>query len=82
VSMVDSPRVPEPSEITSRLGKTALQLLTIEETREILRVSRWQVYQLINTRQLRSVKIARRRLIAQEDLLAYIRELRARAEIA
>lgn len=51
-------------------------LLTIEEACKALRVSRWQLYQLINRRQLRTVRIDRRRLTAPEDLTALIQKLR------
>jgi excisionase family DNA binding protein len=38
------------------------RLLTIEEAADWLRVSRWSVYNLIRAKQLRTVKIGRRRL--------------------
>lgn len=38
-------------------------LLTVDEAAESLRVSRWTVYNLIRSNQLRTVKIGRRRLI-------------------
>jgi excisionase family DNA binding protein len=38
-------------------------LLTIEEAADWLRVSRWSVYNLIRAKQLRTVKIGRRRLV-------------------
>ena len=37
------------------------QLLTINEVAELLRISRWSVYQLIWSGQLRTLKIGRRR---------------------
>jgi excisionase family DNA binding protein len=39
-------------------------LLTVDEAAEYLRVSRWTVYNLIRSNQLRTIKIGRRRLIA------------------
>ena len=39
------------------------QLLTINEVADLLRISRWSVYQLIWSGQLRTLKIGRRRLI-------------------
>lgn len=39
------------------------QLLTINEVAELLRISRWSVYQLIWSNQLRTLKIGRRRLV-------------------
>jgi excisionase family DNA binding protein len=39
------------------------RLLTIEEAADWLRVSRWSVYNLIRAKQLRTVKIGRRRLV-------------------
>ena len=64
------------------LDGSALQLYTIPETCELLRVSRWQVYQLINSQQLVSVKINRRRLVPAEELHAFVRRLRADQEAA
>ena len=39
------------------------QLLTILEVADLLRVSKWSVYQLIWSGQLRTLKIGRRRLV-------------------
>jgi excisionase family DNA binding protein len=50
-------------------------LLTIEEARDILRISHWKLYQLINGRRLKTVRIGRRRLIAADDLRAFLDEL-------
>lgn len=58
------------------LGATALRLYAIAEVREALGVSHWQVYQLINSRQLKSVKIGRRRLVPAVELANYIESLR------
>jgi excisionase family DNA binding protein len=38
-------------------------VFTIDEAAEQLRVSRWSLYNLIRTNQLRTIKIGRRRLI-------------------
>ena len=38
-------------------------VLTVDEAAEHLRVSRWTVYNLIRSNQLRTVKIGRRRLV-------------------
>lgn len=51
-------------------------LLTIQEASNALRISRWQLYQLINQRRLNTVKIGRRRFIVPDDLHALIDELR------
>lgn len=51
-------------------------LLTVPEACEALRISRWSLYQLINRRRLKTVRIDRRRLIAPADLTALIEELR------
>ncbi|MQA87720.1 MAG: helix-turn-helix domain-containing protein [Streptosporangiales bacterium] len=40
-----------------------LTLLTVDEAAERLRVSRWTLYNLIRSNQLRTVKIGRRRLV-------------------
>jgi excisionase family DNA binding protein len=39
------------------------RLLTINEVADLLRISRWSVYQLIWSGQLRTLKIGRRRLV-------------------
>jgi excisionase family DNA binding protein len=51
-------------------------LLTISEACEALKISRWSLYQLINKRRLKTVRIKRRRLITPADLTALIEELR------
>lgn len=38
-------------------------VLTVDEAAEQLRVSRWTIYNLIRSNQLRTVKIGRRRLV-------------------
>lgn len=48
-------------------------LLTIPEVCAMLRVSRWSVYQLINSRRLKTVKIGRRRLVALSAVHAMLR---------
>jgi excisionase family DNA binding protein len=50
---------------------TAVQadlLLTVEEAADWLRVSRWSVYNLIRSSQLRTIKIGRRRLVTRAAL--------------
>ncbi|MFD8492269.1 helix-turn-helix domain-containing protein [Amycolatopsis sp. NPDC059657] len=54
-------------------------LLTITEVCAMLRISRWSVYQLINSRRLASVQIGRRRLV---ELSAIRAMLRAESETA
>lgn len=39
------------------------RLLTLDEVADLLRISRWSVYQLIWSGQLRTLKIGRRRLV-------------------
>lgn len=43
-------------------------VLTIDEAAERLRVSRWTLYSLIRSNQLRTVKIGRRRLVPVDAL--------------
>jgi excisionase family DNA binding protein len=55
-------------------------VLTVDETAERLRVSRWSVYNLIRANQLRTVKIGRRRLVpaaALDEFLARSMEVAA-----
>jgi len=49
--------------------------LTVDEAAERLRVSRWTLYNLIRSNQLRTVKIGRRRLIPVAALADYLAEL-------
>ncbi len=43
-------------------------LLTVQEAADRLRVSRWSVYNLIRSNQLRTIKIGRRRLVTPTAL--------------
>lgn len=52
------------------------RLLTVEEARAVLRISRWKLYQLINARRLNTIRIGQRRLIAADDLSAFLDNLR------
>jgi excisionase family DNA binding protein len=52
-------------------------LLNIDEACDILRVSRWTLYRLINERRLETIKIGSRRLVpvqALQDLIERLRE--------
>jgi excisionase family DNA binding protein len=51
------------------------QLLTINEVAVLLRISRWSVYQLIWSGQLRTVTIGRRRLIRPAAYAACVDQL-------
>jgi excisionase family DNA binding protein len=50
-------------------------LLTVEEVAEALGLSRWKVYALIRSRQLRSVKLDGSRRIAAAALREFVEEL-------
>ncbi len=50
-------------------------LLTVDEAAEHLRVSRWTVYNLIRSNQLRTVKIGRRRLVTLAALSECVESL-------
>jgi excisionase family DNA binding protein len=50
-------------------------LLTVQEVADRLRISRWSVYNLIRAKQLRTIKIGRRRLATPAALAAYIKAL-------
>lgn len=60
---------------TPREDKNKL-LLTVQEACDALRVSRWQVYEFINSGRLKTVRIGRRRFIVPADLTGLIEELR------
>jgi len=49
-------------------------LYTVEEAAEQLRVSRWMIYQLLRSNELKSLTIASRRLIASDDLLDFVKQ--------
>ncbi len=51
------------------------ELLTVPEAAQRLRVSKWMLYNLIRSRQLRTVKIGSRRLIRVSAIAAYLAEL-------
>ena len=50
-------------------------LLTVDEAAEYLRVSRWTVYNLIRSNQLRTVRIGRRRLVTLAALVECVESL-------
>ncbi|MFF5264357.1 helix-turn-helix domain-containing protein [Actinomadura viridis] len=47
-------------------------VLTVDEAAERLRVSRWTLYNLIRSNQLRTIKIGRRRLVPVNALAEYL----------
>jgi len=49
-------------------------LYTVEEAAKRLRVSRWMIYRLLRSNELKSLTIASRRLIASDDLLDFIKQ--------
>ncbi len=49
-------------------------LYTVEEAAKELRVSRWMIYRLLRSNELKSLTIASRRLIASDDLLDFIKQ--------
>jgi excisionase family DNA binding protein len=53
------------------------KLLDINEACEALRISRWSMYQLINARSIKTVRVRGRHLIAPQDLDDFIERLRA-----
>lgn len=54
---------------------TEERLLTIGEVTALLRVSKWSVYQLIWSGQLRTLMIGRRRLVRPSALAACVDQL-------
>ena len=57
----------------SRPGPPAL--LTVTEACEALRISRWMFYRLVQQRQLHTVKIGTRRLVAPAAIQEFINSL-------
>lgn len=66
--------------IPARTDLAADRLLTVQEVADRLRISRWSVYNLIRAKQLRTVKIGRRRLATPAALAAYIKALEGGAD--
>jgi len=56
------------------------RLLDINEACEALRISRWSMYQLINQRSIKTVRVRGRHLIAPQDLDDFVDRLRAEEE--
>lgn len=65
--------------MTTRSGDRAPLLFTVEETAEILTISRWKVFDLIRVRELRSVKIGGLRRVPRSAIDEYIARLLAEA---
>ncbi|GAA1571753.1 hypothetical protein GCM10009678_63030 [Actinomadura kijaniata] len=57
-------------------------VLTVDEAAERLRVSRWTIYNLIRSNQLRTIRIGRRRLVPAEALAACLAEFMDMEEAA
>jgi excisionase family DNA binding protein len=51
------------------------RLNTVEEVMERLRIGRSTAFELIGTRQLRSIKVGRRRLVSEAALVEFIESL-------
>lgn len=47
-------------------------VLNVDEAAERLRVSRWTIYNLIRSNELRTVKVGRRRLVPVAALVEYL----------
>ncbi|GLW25295.1 MULTISPECIES: helix-turn-helix domain-containing protein [Microbispora] len=52
-------------------------VLTVDEAAERLRVSRWTLYTLIRSNQLKTIKIGRRRLVPVDSLAECVDYLKA-----
>lgn len=63
-------------------ARNAPKLLSINEACQALRISRWSIYQLINQRRIKTVRVLGRHLIAPEDLDAFVAHLRDEEETA
>ena len=55
-------------------------MFTIRQAAQILNVSRTQVYKLIKTNELASVKVGRSRRVTESQLVAYIQKLEGKAQ--
>jgi excisionase family DNA binding protein len=61
--------------MTSHRESPEGHLLTVQEAADWLRVSRWSVYGLIHSNQLRTIKIGRRRLVSRDALRQCVEHL-------
>ena len=61
--------------IPRRMAPTVPLLLTVEETAEMLTISRWKVFELIRLQELRSVKIGGLRRVPRGAIDEYIAHL-------
>jgi excisionase family DNA binding protein len=50
-------------------------MLTVPETCQYLRISRWTLYRLIQNRKLKTVKIGSRRLVRMQSILEFVEQL-------
>lgn len=57
-------------------GKHNLNLLTIDEAAGQLRISRWTIYKLIRSGELKTLTIASRRFVTAEDVERFINQRR------
>ena len=60
---------------TLRAARPNSALLTVDQVADVLQISRWSVYRLIWTNDLRSVQIGRCRRVPKEALDAYLAQL-------
>jgi len=67
--------IPPPASDPETPSQDVGQLLTVTETCARLRVSRWTLQQLINRRQIRTIKIGSRRLVPQSAIAQLIKRL-------
>lgn len=56
---------------------TGSGLLTVKEVCEYLRVSKWTLYRLIQSRRLKTVKIGSRRLVRLQSVVEFVEQLEA-----
>lgn len=54
-------------------------LLTVDETMAMLRVSKWTLYRLMQRNELKSVKIGKKRLFQETDLLTFVEQHKVEA---
>jgi excisionase family DNA binding protein len=68
---------PEISNPSMRDMTDTTRLMTIDEARDRLRISRWSMYRLINDRQIKTITIGSRRFITPHDFDQFIQSLRS-----
>jgi excisionase family DNA binding protein len=56
-------------------------MMTVPEACQYLRISKWTLYRLIQSKKIRTVKIGSRRLIRKESIVEFVEQLEELQEL-